>query len=739
MAFRQEEANLWRILVKKILWNWRGVTVGLVLVAAGTGKAGVIAGRITDASNGAPVSWANVVVEGTVLGAAADREGRYVVKDVPDGEYRLTVSAVGYAEQTKLVKMDGLDVAADFRLAGRFVEVAPVETRGEAPVRNLGDGPVARQVVSREDIEAKGAGNLQEALQAEPGCKVASCCPVSGEGEIQLQGLPGKYTAVVLDGMPGMADLGCYGLAHVPVTGIERIEITSGAGGLGYGGDAFGGVVNVVSRDVSRTGGTARVDGGSFGTYGIQATVDASGNALDASATVSKRHTAATDINSDGMSDFVGSGQSGLTIRLRVRPHERLGLTLSGYSWHDERQGGDMERLAGRARDGVYENPNISSYGPMAVLRWQTTDFALLTARVSYSGYRQRVYSHERWFDAREEVVYADAQYSGRMPLNQKLNVTLFHRRERVAENTAVEDRGALSTGLVAEDEFSLGPVLVAGTGRLEHYTLHGVRFMPAVSAVYAPVGSIRLRGSLGAGFKAAPLFSKMVHFCVGQEQSEFIQNPELGPERSGSGRLSAEFRRADLSFSAGAFRSRIYDMVFDSMVGLDTVRQVRQYQQYNRGTVVTQGLELGAAWRPLPSMLLQVGYTLLDARDIGRNEALPYRARHTANWAAGYRIEPIGLDLNVSGEFVGRMPTQRREGEHLLPGPLSPNHALWHVRAAKRWRRAGPDAAGLGVETFVAMRNILNYVQSDWISAGVPLWGPTRGRWLTVGVDLAF
>ena len=714
----------------------RLVTAVAALVVVATGA--VISGRVIDGRDGSPVSWASVEAGETGLGAAADSLGRYAIANVPAGDYLVTASAIGFAPETRQVSVRGAAAMADFRLSRQAVELGRVEVRAGAPVRNLGDGPSPTRVVTQQSIEQKGAGDLQEALRAEPGCKVASCCPVSGAGEVQLQGLPGKYTSVVLDGMPGLADLGCYGLAHVPVTGVERVEIATGAGGLSYGGDAFGGVINVVPKAVTRTGGTVQVDGGSYGTANLQATVDAGLEALDATATLSRRQTGASDANGDGLSDFAASSQSGLTARMRLRPHPRFDVTLSGHSWSDERQGGDMGRVAGRSGDGLYENPNISSWGPMAVVRWQASSTALLTGRGSYSGYRQRVYSREQWFKAFEEVGYGDLQYAGDLPLGQRLTVTLSQRLERLTENTSAESRSAARTGLVAEDEVEIGPVTLAGTGRYEHHSQYGSRFMPGVSALYAPVEFLRLRGSYGTGFKSPPLFSKQTHFCVGREMSEFIQNPDLLPERSRNGNLSAELRWTDLALSAMAYRSNISDMVTDSMVRHDTVRGVRQYQQFNRGSVVTQGLELGAAVRPFAALRLQAGYTLPDARELETGIALPYRSTHAANWNAGYNFERIGLDVSVSGEFVGSMVTQRREGERLVEGPRSPDYTLWHARLAKRFGRPA-DSGGLSWEVFAAVRNLFDFVQTDWIEQDVPLWAPTRGRWLSAGVKLGF
>lgn len=709
----------------------------VMLLSAAASRASRLSGRVLAAGTGKPVPWANVVLEGTGLGAAADSLGRYLVTGIPDGEYEVTASAIGYVSVTDLLTVRGRPAGLDFRLSPTRIEVSGAEARAEAPVRNLGDRPAPTRVVTRRDIEEKGADNLQEALRAEPGVTVAACCPVSGSGEVRLQGLDGKYTTVLLDGMPGLADLGSYGLAHVPVAGIERVEIATGAGGLTYGGEAFGGVVNVVPSAVSRTGGMVQLEAGSFGNQRVQAGVDAKLNRLDASATLSRRQTGASDVNVDGVSDFPASTQTGVSARLLARLHERLDLTLSGYSWTDERRGGAMDRVAGRSDTGLLENPNIASWGPMAVLRWQAGTAALVTARGSWSGYRQRVFTRERWLDAFEEVSYGDLQYAGQLPFNQRLSLTLSGRHERMTENTSPEARSQSRFGLVAEDELTLGPVTVVGTGRFEQFSRFGPRFMPGVAAMYAPTTHVRLRGSYGTGFRAPGLYSKLAQFCAGREATELLQNPDLAPERSRNAQLGAEYSRSDYSFSVGLFHNHLFDMVTDSMVGIDTARNVRQYRQFNRGEVVTRGVNLGAAFRPVSGLLLQTGYTLLDARDAETGGPLSYRSRHAASWTAGYNLVRLGLSASLSGEFVGGMPTRRRHGEHLVEGPVSPNYTLWHARLAKRW--GGGTDAGFGYEAFVSVNNLADFVQDDWIAQDVPLWGPTRGRWFLAGVRLSY
>jgi len=119
--------------------------IASVLVLGGIGWAagtGTISGTVRDKDTGEPLPGASVIVEGTKLGAIADREGRYTVEDVPVGIYSVTVRMVGYSQLTEA----GVEVRAgrktvlDFELSPRIIrlkEIVVTATKLEERVEDL--------------------------------------------------------------------------------------------------------------------------------------------------------------------------------------------------------------------------------------------------------------------------------------------------------------------------------------------------------------------------------------------------------------------------------------------------------------------------------------------------------------------------------------------------------------------------------------------------------------------------
>ena len=81
-------------------------------------SSGKLTGKISDASTGEPVAFANVILEGTNYGSASDADGDYLIVNVPPGTYNIIVSYIGYIKiitQNVIVHTD-LTTTLDFVL-----------------------------------------------------------------------------------------------------------------------------------------------------------------------------------------------------------------------------------------------------------------------------------------------------------------------------------------------------------------------------------------------------------------------------------------------------------------------------------------------------------------------------------------------------------------------------------------------------------------------------------------------
>jgi outer membrane receptor protein involved in Fe transport len=223
--------------------------VGLILlpcVLLMAGTTGKISGRVTDRSTGEGLVGANIVVTGTTLGAAADRDGNYVIINTSPGKYNVRVTLIGYASTT----IKDVRVAADqttvldVTLETSAVEMADIIVQAERPMVQK-DMTATSYVVSSEQIKLLPVKDFVEVLQLQAGV-------VADERNLYIRGGRSNEVAYLIDGMyvrdPVLGRSG----TRINNDAIEELNFLSGTYSAEYG-SALSGVVNIVTKEGTKT------------------------------------------------------------------------------------------------------------------------------------------------------------------------------------------------------------------------------------------------------------------------------------------------------------------------------------------------------------------------------------------------------------------------------------------------------------------------------------------------------
>ncbi|MDQ7065447.1 MAG: TonB-dependent receptor [candidate division KSB1 bacterium] len=214
-----------------------------------------ISGRITDEQTGDYLPGANVMLEGTTLGAASDRFGYYRINRVPPGTYTLKVTYIGYETYTTTVKVEAgqKEVKQDVALKMSVVQMEGIVVQGllEGQMRALSQqmtAPDIRNVLAREEMERFPDMNTAEVLQRVPGVAIQRSL---GEGRfVYLRGTEPRLTTVTLNGekLASPQDEERFiGLDVINADQLSFIEVVK-ALTPDMDGDAIGGTVNLVTR-----------------------------------------------------------------------------------------------------------------------------------------------------------------------------------------------------------------------------------------------------------------------------------------------------------------------------------------------------------------------------------------------------------------------------------------------------------------------------------------------------------
>lgn len=164
-----------------------------------------VEGTVQDAETGSPLPSANVVIVGTGLGAPTDMNGKYIIRNVPEGSYILRASYVGYkSAEVSLEVKEGQNVTQDFRLEPVVLQgevvVVTAQARGQKEAINeqLASNQIVN-VVSAARIQELPDANAAEAVSRLPGVSILRS---GGEGtQVVVRGLQPKYNVIAVDGV----------------------------------------------------------------------------------------------------------------------------------------------------------------------------------------------------------------------------------------------------------------------------------------------------------------------------------------------------------------------------------------------------------------------------------------------------------------------------------------------------------------------------------------------------------
>ena len=207
---------------------------GAVVHAGTTGK---ISGKILDASTKEALIGANVIIEGTNLGAATDFEGDYFIINIPPGTYNIKASLVGYASVifTNVKVYVDQTTKIDFELTGESIELSDVVVTAERSIVRK-DLTSTEENISGEDISMLPLEDVSAVVNLQAGV-------VDGH----FRGGRDSEVKYLIDGVPVNDVYSGQSSLSADVNSIQEIQVLTGTFNAEYG-EALSGVVNQVTK-----------------------------------------------------------------------------------------------------------------------------------------------------------------------------------------------------------------------------------------------------------------------------------------------------------------------------------------------------------------------------------------------------------------------------------------------------------------------------------------------------------
>ncbi len=228
---------IYRIFIISLISVLGTVSAGAMQVS------GVVSGKVVQA-DGTPVDYATVYLKGTNYSGSANERGIYHIK-APAGKYTIVFSSPGYESKELTVQINAGERTKLTAKLKPTTELAEVVVVGNVLSKTRNSAFNATAVNTEEFVNT--TKTLSEALAKAPGMKIRESGGVGSDMAVTMDGFSGKHVKVFIDGIPQEGVGSSFGLNNIPVNFAERIEVYRGVVPVGFGADAIGGVINIVT------------------------------------------------------------------------------------------------------------------------------------------------------------------------------------------------------------------------------------------------------------------------------------------------------------------------------------------------------------------------------------------------------------------------------------------------------------------------------------------------------------
>src|SRR5579863_2453981 len=304
--------------------------------------------RITNEDTRQPIMGASVMIKGLNKGGVTDSLGVVRLEGIDGGSYEFQVSCTGYRskEVTAAVPLRGQDelvitLEPDVQTLG---DVVVSSSRINGRIKEL---PTRVEVLGTEDMEEETSmhpSNVAMLLSEASGIQTQQTSVASGNVQIRILGLDGKYTQLLKDGFPMYSGFS-NGLSvmQIPPLDLSQVELIKGSSSSLYGGDAIAGIIDFISRKPG-----SRPDWNLLANQTMRGGTDVgsfySGRNKHWGLTLLNTftHQVPVDINNDGFT--VLPKLSAFTINPKVfwYPSDSATVSLAANTTLDHRIGGDL-------------------------------------------------------------------------------------------------------------------------------------------------------------------------------------------------------------------------------------------------------------------------------------------------------------------------------------------------------------------------------------------------------------
>lgn len=488
-----------------------------------------------------PLHGASVSLDG-VNKSISQKDGSVLIHDLAKGEYELIITNTGYAEKKLTIVIPQTDTVLIIFLQPKEEQLDEVIVSSFRNNSRIEDLPTKVEVLGSEEVgEENGIkpGNIASLLGDIAGIQIQQTSAATGNADARVQGLPGKYTQILRDGLPLFGGYsGSFSILQIPPADLKQIEIVKGASSTLYGGGAIAGMINLVSKTPKQNKLDKEI------TINQSTLKESNINAYFSNRTKSFGYTFFTggtyqkqvDVNKDGFSDVPNLKTVFVHPRFFFYPNDKQTLILGYNLTYEERKGGDMLVLNDKV-DNTHQFFNQSkSVRNTADVEFNTKFDAAdkLTLKAVTSFFNRDISTNVFGMKANQLSWYTELSYFKKLKGHSivgGLNFTGENFTKKKPDSTLIPGYRQKTFGAFIQDDWKLPGKFTVQTGlRFDHHNDYGDFVLPRVSLLYKISDHFTTRFGGGLGYKTPSYFASEIDE---REYPKILLNSNLTAEKS--------------------------------------------------------------------------------------------------------------------------------------------------------------------------------------------------------------
>ncbi len=687
-----------------------------------------ITGTVSDTS-GNPLIGVNVILIGEDVGAASDNGGKYIIHNINPGNYQIEFSSIGYQPYMMSIHIENQSIIINAVLHEKPVETSQVIVTAGKHEQNISELPVSAEVIPSKELAERNISNLKYALEYAPGVNMVED-QVSIRGSSGYSRGAGTRVLLAMDGIPFYTgDTGEIIWEIIPVTEVERVEIIKGAASSLYGSSAIGGVINIITKDITQKPFTY------FKSY-----IGSYDRPSYAEWDWSDEYRPFNGLTFSHSNSF---GNFGFTIALTR-------IEDSGY-----KQSGFFKRYVGYFK-GKYKFSPLSELSFFAntinqrsgnFIYWKDINHPFVppdadqgertkSNRYMYGLIYKQVFSD--YFSVNVRSSFYNTNWSDQTSSHNASTTNLY--RTEIQTNNKISENFILTSGIEgtssninsnifgkpsakgfgaysqADIKFSF-PLSLSGGLR---YDINKIKTLETFDAVSPKFGlnykfsdKLILRSSLGTGFRAPSLAEA---FTSTTASGIIVRpNPNIKPENNFTFEFGFNYQLlSNLNFDAAAFNNEYYDFIEPELLVDSLGISFGRFDNISSARI--QGFEFDSKYDILPGKLnLSLSYTYLWARDLKTGKALKYRPRHMLYANIDYKIS--AFEFGSDFRYLSRVEEIDDLSRFIIDGNQRAAIYVLDLRAGYNFM-----TFNLPGRLFINVNNILNYYYIELIGNMAPI-----------------